>query len=412
MTVDQANDAVAWLRAPTAIRRRCGEMLALAEAGALAHFAIDWSRLATTADEVVETIRTDYPALDIPYHSRWRHFDLDGIDRWRRLVAQLTGVGADELARIRIDLAVTSVLLDAGAGAAWRYDEAATGNRYRRSEGLAIASFDLFAAGGFADRPDAPLRADAAALEGVDETALAAAFQVRDDNPLVGLSGRAALMRGLGGALRRCPEVFGPEAPRVGNLFDHLAGQATDGRLPAAAILAAVLRGLEPIWPGRITLDGVNLGDVWPHPKIGGDSPAAGLVPLHKLSQWLTYSLVEPLEDAGIAVTDLDALTGLAEYRNGGLMIDTGLLVPRHDAVLTRPHEAGAAVIVEWRALTVALLDRVADAVRDRLGRDAAALPLPKVLQGGTWSAGRRLARERRPGGEPPITLSSDGTVF
>ena len=270
----------------------------------------------------------------------------------------------------------------------------------------------MFVAGGFSSQPDAPLRADAAGLEGFDETALATAFQVRDDNPLVGLPGRAALMQGLGGALRRSPEIFGTDAPRIGNLFDHLAGQAENGRLPAAAILAAVLQGLEPIWPGRMRLAGVNLGDVWPHPKIGGDGPAASLVPLHKLSQWLTYSLVEPLEDAGIAVTDLDALTGLAEYRNGGLMVDTGLLAPKHDAVLTQPHEAGSEVIVEWRALTVALLDRVADAVRDRLGLDAGALPLPKVLQGGTWSAGRRLARERRAGGEPPITLSSDGTVF
>lgn len=410
--MDDLNDTVAWLRSPATIRQRCGEMLALAEAGTLDHFAIDSSRLATAADEVVQTIRTDYPTLDIPYHSRWRHFDLGGIDRWQQLAAGLAGTSAEELARIRIDLAVTSVLLDAGAGAAWRFRETATGNTYQRSEGLAIASFVLFEAGGFSSQADAPLRADAAALEGFSEAALAAAFQVNDGNPLVGLPGRAALMQGLGTALRQSPNIFGAEAPRIGNLFNYLADQAEDGHLPAAAILAAVLQGLEPIWPGRIRLDGVNLADVWPHPKIGGDGPAAGLVPLHKLSQWLTYSLVEPLEDAGIVVTDLDALTGLAEYRNGGLMVDTGLLAPKHDAVLKAPHEAGSEVIVEWRALTVALLDRVADAVRARLGLDASALPLPKVLQGGTWSAGRRLARERRAGGEPPITLSSDGTVF
>ena len=46
-------------------------------------------------------------------------------------------------------------------------------------------------------------------------------------------------------------------------------------------------------------------------------------MPLHKLSQWLAYSLIEPLQRAGIAVTDIDGLTGLAEYRNGGLFIDT-----------------------------------------------------------------------------------------
>ena len=72
----------------------------------------------------------------------------------------------------------------------------------------------------------------------------------------------------------------------------------------------------------------------------------------------------------------------------------------------------GATLVVEWRALTVALLDRLADMVRRRLGLDAETLPLAKVLQGGTWAAGRRIARARRPDGAPPLTVVSDGTVF
>ena len=55
----------------------------------------------------------------------------------------------------------------------------------------------------------------------------------------------------------------------------------------------------------------------------------SGLVPLHKLSQWLAYSLIEPLQTSGIGVTDIDGLTGLAEYRNGGLFVDTGVLAFR-----------------------------------------------------------------------------------
>ena len=54
-----------------------------------------------------------------------------------------------------------------------------------------------------------------------------------------------------------------------------------------------------------------------------------GLVPLHKLSQWLAYSLIEPLIEAGFSITEIDGLTGLAEYRNGGLFIDAGVLVHR-----------------------------------------------------------------------------------
>ncbi len=382
---------------------------AAAEAGALAHFALDLDRLDATADRVVETIRQDYPDLDIPFHSRWRHFDAGGVPRWRRLAARLVDLPPEEVARIRIDLAVTSVLLDAGAGDAWRYRE--NGASYARSEGLAVASFAMFAAGAFAADPGAPLRADAAALSAVRAADLARRFQVSEANPLVGLDGRAALLRRLGDALRAAPDLFGTP-PRVGNLYDHLAGAAWAGAVPAAVVLGAVLRGLGPIWPGRLSLGGVNLGDVWRHPAVRADGPTDGLVPFHKLSQWLVYSLVEPLQAAGLRVTGLEELTGLPEYRNGGLLIDCGLLRPKAPDLLARAHPVDAEPVVEWRALTVALLDRLAERVRARLGLSAAELPLAKILQGGTWSAGRRIARERRPDGGPPLRIVSDGTVF
>jgi hypothetical protein len=147
------------------------------------------------------------------------------------------------------------------------------------------------------------------------------------------------------------------------------------------------------------------MGDVWKHPAIG-------LVPFHKLSQWLSYSLVEPIEGAGLKVVELDALTGLPEYRNGGLLVDAGALRPKQSRLLTDTFAPGDEAIVEWRALTVALLDRIGQHVRLHLGMDASRLPLVKVLEAGTWFAGRVLAAERRPGGGPPIAVESDGTVF
>ena len=135
-------------------------------------------------------------------------------------------------------------------------------------------------------------------------------------------------------------------------------------------------------------------------------------MPFHKLSQWLTYSLIEPLEAAGLDVTALDALTGLAEYRNGGLFVDTGVLVPRHAAVLREAHRPGDEVVVEWRALTVALLDRLAPLVRQQLGPAGRDLPLATILEGGTWGAGRAARRRTPPRRPPPIVVESDGTVF
>ena len=119
-----------------------------------------------------------------------------------------------------------------------------------------------------------------------------------------------------------------------------------------------------PIWPSRLELGGIPLGDCWRHPAIKTDDATSGLVPLHKLSQWLAYSLIEPLQAAGFEVTDIDGLTGLAEYRNGGLFVDTGVLALRDPADAEREHEVGSPLVVEWRALTVALLDRLADLLR------------------------------------------------
>jgi Protein of unknown function (DUF1688) len=134
-------------------------------------------------------------------------------------------------------------------------------------------------------------------------------------------------------------------------------------------------------------------------------------VPFHKLSQWLTYSLLEPLQELGLEITNLDALTGLSEYRNGGLCVDLGLLQPKHVGVLEEAHSPDSEVIVEWRSLTVILLDRIADTIRQKLGMDGESLPLAKVLEGGTWAAGRKIAAELRDG-SPPIQIISDGTVF
>ena len=95
-------------------------------------------------------------------------------------------------------------------------------------------------------------------------------------------------------------------------------------------------------------------------------------------------------------VSDIDELTGLAEYRNGGLFVDAGVLVLRDPADAARAHEIGSTLVVEWRALTVALLDRLADALRARVGHNATTLPLAKILEGGTWAAGRAIARAPR----------------
>ena len=382
-----------------AVRERAHEVLAAGLRGELAHWRVDLDRLPDAADLTAEVVRENYPDLNVPFHARWRHFVVAGRDLWAEQVAGRAWADAAETARAAFDLAITSVLLDAGAGMAWRYQDAATGVVLGRSEGLGIASLRLFQSGALSADPADPLRADG--LARVDATLLAEAFQVNESNPLVGLEGRAALLRSLG-------EVVG----RPGRLFDAMAARAVAGRLPAPMILEVLLEGLGPIWPGRMSLGGVALGDCWRHPAIRRDDATDGLMPLHKLSQWLAYSLIEPLEAAGVTVTDIDGLTGLAEYRNGGLFVDIGVLVLRDPADAARAHPVEGELVVGWRAMTVALLDRLAPLVRERLGVSAEAFPLARMLEGGSWAAGRRIARDLRADGGPPLIVVSDGTVF
>ena len=396
-----------------AVRARAGQMLEIGLAGGLSHFTIDLDRMDDVAQAVLAITRKAYPTLDVPFHARWRHFVTGGIDRWAGLANAAFWPDRAARARAEFDLAIVSVLLDAGAGAAWRYRDATSGESIGRSEGLAIASLDMFAAGLFSRDARTPFRADADVLAKLPLASLTSAFQVSEVNPLLGLQGRTDLLRRLGKQVSEHREVFGlHDTPRPGGLFDHIAAQANGGAIAAPAILSQVLDQLGPIWPSRLELAGVPLGDCWRHPALKADDATTGLVPLHKLSQWLSYSLIEPLQRAGIDVTDIDGLTGLAEYRNGGLFVDHGVLRLRDAADADRAHAVDSLLVVEWRALTVALLDRLAELVRAKLGRTPKTLPLASILEGGSWAAGRAVAFARRPDGSPPLKVISDGTVF
>lgn len=456
-----SRDVLAVLRRPATIRARCAAITRAASDDRSANFRIDRSRLDEAARRVDDVIRRRFPDLNIPLHSRWRHFEAGGVDRRAELDALLAGRTLPERAHAWFDLTVVSVLLDAGAGSQWSYvergdaidaaalpasrhsrddllsmlDRSAAGNgaapaspaavttaaadepqRYARSEGLGVASFRAFVAGAFSSTDGDPLRVDAQALRHVDVAALRAMFQVSATNPLVGLEGRAGLMNRLGEALQHQAAIDGCDA-RPALVYDRLTDRGTRMQADAGELLQLLLRTLTSIWRSGSIVMGVPGGDVWPHRWAGADTgggsdrTSGGWVPFHKLTQWLTYSLLEPLQWAGVRVDGVEALTGLPEYRNGGLLLDTGVIVPRSAHAYERRWKPSDEFVIEWRALTVTLLDELAELVRRRLGVDAEQMPLACILEGGTWAAGREIAQELR-GGAPPLAIDSDGTVF
>lgn len=408
---------------------------------------MDLSNLDKVVNLVLELIKRDYNSLhEIPPHSRWRHFEASSkpntkIDRISRLLDLWTIQNVDKLEKVKrlLDLFVISVLLDAGAGDQWKYsprDE--PDSVYNRSEGLGIASFDLFNSGVLSSVKSQPYQADSQGLKSLNTDDLGKMFQVSDDNPLVGLQGRCSLLTRLGNVLQENPQFFKSKdcSFRPGNLLEYLLNHQSTKRennkykVEIDTLWDVVIRGFSGVWPPtRTVLNGTSLGDVWPCKALElisnetnpfADYPGSeNLICFHKLSQWLTYSLMEPLMLADIEFVGVEKMTGLAEYRNGGLFIDMGVIQLKPAIASQFPSDQVPKfqvyddIVVEWRGLTVALLDIVAERIREKLGLNSKELPLAKVLEAGTWKAGREIAAKLRPKTKgPPIQVISDGTVF
>lgn len=336
---------------------------------------------------------------------------------------------------------LVSVLLDAGAGTKWQYKSKESGKVYRRSEGLAVASLEMFKTGMFSGNPDQPCQVDSKGLKKLTSEKMARGLQVSDDNPIDGLEGRTSLLIRLSDSLLN-HDIFGVEA-RPGNMLDYLLAHpsthaASVPVIPLPTLWTTLMDGLSNIWPAtRTQIDGTPLGDAWPCASMPSHPthPWENIVPFHKLTQWLTYSLMVPMQKlANVHFVGTELMTGLPEYRNGGLLVDTGLLtlkpedarrgLEQYQLNATRQGQpnvevvplftADDDVIVEWRALTVGFLDDLLVEVNTLLGlKGSDKLSLAQMLEAGTWKGGREIAEVSRPNTkEPPIMILSDGTVF
>ncbi|KIH91094.1 hypothetical protein SPBR_01603 [Sporothrix brasiliensis 5110] len=479
---DPALDPAGYLRSLPAVRERSRIIGDKALRNELHHFDVDMSKFPDVVRFVSQIIKRDYDApyaSSIPPHGRYQHFAVGGRDRVAMLLKTFPPeIDNTERCRRLIDLFLVSVLLDAGAGTEWQYKSTENGRFYRRSEGLAVASLEMFKAGLFSSMPSAnKTQVDMDGLRSLTVDDLAKGLQSRPGNTVAGLEGRASLLIRLGDALAANPDVFGMDG-RPGNMVDYLLAHPTTQASSMPIVLLPVLwsllmDGLAPIWPdARTAVNGISLGDAWPCSTMpqpsGASSPTAprgrklsnptfspfpssassnsvgstdvaaweSIVPFHKLTQWLTYSLMQPMQSQlKIHFAGTELLTGLPEYRNGGLFVDLGVLTLKPADVerglahyrsyyertgttgveVAPMFEPGDDVVVEWRAVTVGFLDRLAVEVNKALRADLQGheLSLPQILEAGSWKGGREIAEMSRPNTkEPPILIDSDGTVF
>jgi hypothetical protein len=213
---------------------------------------------------------------------------------------------------------------------------------------------------------------------------------------------------------------------------DYLTKKASGSKtLDYAQLWSSLQDLLIPSWPGnRTVFEGQPIGDAWPLKVLGdiadqqGDKePKNRIQPFHKLTQWLAYSLSVIFErQLGYSWQNMQLGTGLPEYRNGGLFVDLGVLKLKPADLKAGKENSGQElpqfdasddVVVEWRALTVALLDDLHQVLLDQYKPRGVTLSLLQMLEAGTWKSGRELAAELRPDTKcSPILVISDGTLY
>lgn len=423
MTHTECED-LEYLRSIQSVRETCKKVYGpplQTENGDSTHFEVDLGKMSKVTDYLVNIIERDYKNLgDIPVHGRWQHLNCNGIDRMGSLINSWAAQNIDplEVCRRLIDLITFSVIVDAGAGSEWSFVEKET--KINRSEGLAVASFYMFKDGALSH--DKSQTVQGSRLKDFSQQDFDKGFQISSKNSLQGYEGRIQLIRSLGKSLSERPELFGEDA-RPGNIIDHLYKLNGSENIDLQQLWEVLMTGYTSIWPTlRLTLNGEPLGDCWVY-KTENDEI---IVSFHKLTQWLCYSLLRPLEEFGYKfnISSKDLQTGLPEYRNGGLFYDLGVLSLKEEYLnigLTNSKKYGYdpsiptftpddGVIVEWRCLTIGLLDILLPLVNDKLGSN---LQLSQLIEAGTWKAGREIAAElRSKTSGPPINLHSDGTVF
>ncbi|KAG2184499.1 hypothetical protein INT43_000408 [Umbelopsis isabellina] len=418
-----------------AVREQNKRIYECVKSGKLQHFDIDLDKMEEVVRFVTLLVKRDFDdPSEMPSHSRWRHFDAGEQPRIKQLLASMSSSSALDKAKRLIDLFVISILLDTSPLHQWGYQEKSTGRVYRRTEGVAVAVLEIFKTGLFSSDPGDPYRVDAAALADLTVDDLANGFQISAKNTLVGLEDRVNLIQHVTETMKDYSSLFSSKdktSSRPGNMLDYLLSHASTVRSNKSSAVqmetlwsVAILLG--ELWAQGSKVGDKLMGDVWHCEALKSTGNSDCYLPFHTTTQWICYSVIDILETVlSVTVDGKDQLTPLTEYPNGGLLLDTGLLVlkkrdlesglsnyrrnsllPGQPKIEVAPmFDINDSVVIEWRALTIYYVEIVASKVREKL-RSKKHLTLPQILEGGIWNAGRELAEISRPNTqEPPIVI-------
>jgi hypothetical protein len=389
--MSDTNPALALFQ-PDEIRRKAHMLLGLAAEGRLDHTGVDLDKLDTAVATVLETTKENYPDFQIPPYGVWRGFEAGGIDRWQAMASARGFETAEEMLAAAADLAIVGIAMTTMHPGDWRYEDRMTETVVTGTHASALAAFHMFASGSFSSEMSDAYRVDAEALVRMDLVELAAGLQWDDVEEADYLKAMQRHLKRLGEALALRPDLFGEgEATRPGLLAVQLARDC-DGAIDAGQVLDRILEALAPVWEGGATSGDIWLGDSFVHSGLPGNDIHA-VVPFHLAAQQMVYSLVEPFAWAGFEVAGLDKLTGPADLAHAALFVHSGVLTIRGKGDTLSP-EAVRDRMIEIRALTLALTDRLAERLASGLGMTLDQVPFTCLLEGGTSRAGNRLLEQ------------------
>lgn len=397
--------AVEHLHRLEVIRERAWMLLAAAERGASDHFVPSPEAVGTVAFAMAEAIRARPAAAETPAEPERPAL----ANLWQALRSGAPAAldtlgeahaGGDPLARAKsgADLAVLHrVLAPGGLGA----------------ESAVLADLvGSFAAGAWTagSRGSAVLDAPGIGRVLAGDGSVALPETVAE---LLADTDRRQRLAQLAHGLEQQPELFGIEG-RFGELVARLVSgpsPAADPAAPAGAAAAglhvqrvvdSLAPLIDPVVASTVRIGGRLAGDVWRHPLAWAEDRSRELVPFHTLLLALTLDLVEPLQEAGRPLVDLDQLPIPATRALAGDVLRLGLVRSRHAAVGRLRHPPGSDIVVELRALAVALADRLVDRLRAELDRNVRDLPVVRLI--GPLAA---TAEKWREGPGPGIAITA-----
>lgn len=375
---------------PQEVRRRAHAFLDMGIAGKLNHVGLDLTKLDDALGLVLETTKEIYPDFQIPPYGIWRAFETGGIDRWSAMASAREFETAQEMLLAAADLALLALFMKTRHPGNWVFEDPMTGSKVAGDDALALAAFHMFASGSFSGEMTDPYRVDAETLVRLDLNELTSGLQWDRDADHELLGAMQAHLKRFGEAMALRPDLFSEgNVTRPGVLALRLAGEAGAG-IDASKLLDNLLETFAPVWDGGAKAGDVGLGDSFDYTGKSAGSETT-TVPFHLCAQEMVYSLVEPFAWAGFEVTGLQDLTPPSDLAHAALFVQTGVLAISSENDEALPEETKTDRMVELRAVSAALADKLADRLRSELDVSADQVPLTCILEGGTSRAGLRI---------------------